>query len=89
MEEEKNKNSKVKDEKVSFYKLFSFADKNDIVLMTVGTISAVANGLTQPLLILLFGQLINAFGSSEIFTEVSKVPSSKFLFVHHIWFLIT
>ncbi|CAL9225482.1 unnamed protein product [Arabidopsis halleri] len=72
MEDEKSKNSRVKDEKVSFYKLFSFADKNDVVLMTVGTISAVANGLTQPLLTLLFGQLINAFGSSEIFQEVSK-----------------
>ncbi|ESQ55972.1 hypothetical protein EUTSA_v10024241mg [Eutrema salsugineum] len=73
MEEEKSKKSRVQDEKVPFYKLFSFADRNDVVLMTVGTISAVANGLTQPLLTLLFGQIVNAFGSFEIFKEVSKV----------------
>lgn len=73
MEGEKSKKSKVKDEKVPFYKLFSFADRKDIGLMTVGTISAVANGLTQPILTLLFGQIVNAFGSFDIFKEVSKV----------------
>ncbi|CAA7017251.1 unnamed protein product [Microthlaspi erraticum] len=73
MEGEKRKRSKVKDEKVPFYKLFSFADRKDIGLMTVGTISAVANGLTQPLLTLLFGQIVNAFGSFDIFKEVSKI----------------
>ncbi|EFH44464.1 hypothetical protein ARALYDRAFT_355242 [Arabidopsis lyrata subsp. lyrata] len=82
MEDEKSKKSRVKDEKVSFYKLFSFADRNDVVLMTVGTISAVANGLTQPLLTLLFGQLINAFGSSEIFQEVSKINEFESLTIY-------
>lgn len=73
MEEEKRKKSEVNHEKVPFYKLFLFADRNDAILMIIGTISAVANGLTQPLLILLFSQLVNAFGSFQIFSEVSKV----------------
>ncbi|CAN8324554.1 unnamed protein product, partial [Cochlearia groenlandica] len=65
------KKRKVKDEKVPFYKLFSFADKKDVVLMVVGTLSAVANGMTQPILSLLFGNVVDAFGSYEIFKEIA------------------
>lgn len=76
IEGEKSKKSRVKDEKVPFYKLFSFADKKDIVLMIFGTISAVANGMTNPLLTILFGNLVNAFACSDVSIELSKVPSS-------------
>ncbi|VVB12639.1 unnamed protein product [Arabis nemorensis] len=44
--------------------------------MTVGTIAAVANGVTQPLMTLIFGQLINAFGTADpdhMIREVWKV----------------
>ncbi|ESQ55610.1 hypothetical protein EUTSA_v10024238mg [Eutrema salsugineum] len=44
--------------------------------MTVGTIAAVANGFTQPLMTLIFGQLINAFGTTDpdhMVKEVWKV----------------
>jgi len=64
------------EEKVSFYKLFNFADKLDVILMIIGFICAVANGLSQPLMALIFGKLINTFGStdpSQIVKEVSKV----------------
>ncbi|GAU19632.1 hypothetical protein TSUD_383260 [Trifolium subterraneum] len=64
------------DEKVPFYKLFSFADKLDVTLMIIGVICAVANGLSRPLMALIFGKLINTFGStspSHIVHEVSKV----------------
>ncbi|KAL0890136.1 hypothetical protein Bca101_014119 [Brassica carinata] len=63
-------------QKVSFFKLFSFADKTDVALMAIGTISAVANGVTQPLMTLIFGQLINAFGTTDpdhMVKEVWKV----------------
>ncbi|PIA30044.1 hypothetical protein AQUCO_05700033v1 [Aquilegia coerulea] len=63
-------------EKVAYYKLFTFADRLDIVLMIIGTISAIANGLAQPLMTLIFGQVINTFGSSDpshIVSDVSKV----------------
>eukprot|EP00262_Sarcandra_glabra_P000204 TRINITY_DN1028_c0_g1_i1.p1 TRINITY_DN1028_c0_g1~~TRINITY_DN1028_c0_g1_i1.p1 ORF type:complete len:1276 (-),score=248.81 TRINITY_DN1028_c0_g1_i1:261-4088(-) len=71
------------DEKVPFYKLFSFATPNDIVLMIIGTISAIGNGLSIPLMTLIFGQLINAFGESNqqnVVDEVSKV-ALKFLYL--------
>ncbi|XP_047307497.1 ABC transporter B family member 9-like [Impatiens glandulifera] len=73
----------VSKQKVSFYKLFSFADRLDLVLMIVGTIAAIGNGLIQPLMTLIFGQLINTFGatdSSQILHQVSKV-SLKFVYL--------
>lgn len=69
------------DQKVSFYKLFTFADRLDAVLMTVGSISAVANGLSQPIMTLIFGQMINSFGSSDqsdVVRRVAKVPPTQF-----------
>ncbi|GFQ04425.1 ABC transporter b family member 11 [Phtheirospermum japonicum] len=61
---------------ISFYRLFSFADSLDRVLMAVGTISAIGNGFAQPLMALIFGELIDVFGKArgnEIVPEVSKV----------------
>ncbi|CAN6689574.1 unnamed protein product [Malus baccata var. baccata] len=70
-------------QKVAFYKLFAFADRLDIALMIVGTISAVGNGLSQPLMTLVFGNLINTFGSTDpghIVPMISKV-SLKFVYL--------
>ncbi|KAK7245613.1 hypothetical protein RIF29_40460 [Crotalaria pallida] len=77
-QQEEDKASKVNNnnEKVHFYKLFTFADRLDKTLMTIGVISAIANGFSQPLMTLIFGKLINAFGTtdqSNIVKEVSKV----------------
>ncbi|TMW90930.1 hypothetical protein EJD97_015040 [Solanum chilense] len=44
--------------------------------MIIGTIGAIGNGLTQPLMTLIFGQLVNSFGSSnsdEVVHKISKV----------------
>ncbi|MED6207756.1 ATP-binding cassette sub- B member 9 [Stylosanthes scabra] len=77
-------------QKVPFYKLFSFADRLDVILMIVGTLAAIGNGLSQPLMTVIFGKLINTFGSgdpSRIVKEVSKVA---LLFVYlAIWSGIT
>lgn len=69
---------KEKQETVPFHKLFTFADSTDILLMVVGTIGAVGNGLGLPLMTLLFGQMINSFGSNQsniddVVEQVSKV----------------
>ncbi|KAJ8626939.1 hypothetical protein MRB53_020246 [Persea americana] len=64
------------DEKVPFYKLFSFADGLDILLMSVGTVAAIVSGLSLPLMTLIFGQIINSFGdanSSDVVHVISKV----------------
>ncbi|MCI08724.1 ABC transporter B family member, partial [Trifolium medium] len=71
--------SKAKDEKtdtVPLYKLFSFSDPLDRLLMFVGTLGAIGNGISIPLMLLIFGTLINAFGDykdSDVVDEVSKM----------------
>lgn len=76
-EEEGEGGSRGRDEeKVSFFKLFSFADKLDIGLMSMGTICAIANGVAMPCTSLIFGEMINAFGGSDpshVVSDVSKV----------------
>ena len=64
---------------VPFYKLFTFADTLDIVLMSIATIASIAYGLRFPIMAVLFGSLINAFGQNQgtdntrVVHEVSKV----------------
>ncbi|KAK6162934.1 hypothetical protein DH2020_002775 [Rehmannia glutinosa] len=68
---------------IPFYKLFSFADSRDKVLMTVGTIAAIANGFAHPLMSLLFGELIDVFGKAQrndVVRQVSKV-SLKYVYL--------
>ncbi|KAK9268100.1 hypothetical protein L1049_010539 [Liquidambar formosana] len=60
---------------VPFYKLFSFADRLDVALMIIGTISAIATGCTQPVMTLIFGQLIHSFAAADrehVVKEVSE-----------------
>jgi len=65
---------------VPFYKLFCFADSLDHVLIFVGTIGAIGNGLATPLMTVVFGNLIDAFGRAtnprEVVHDVSKVLNS-------------
>ncbi|KAJ8632463.1 hypothetical protein MRB53_025799 [Persea americana] len=69
---------------VPFYKLFSFADSTDVLLMIVGTVAAAANGVATPLMTILFGQLMDSFGQTpdphEIVDKISKV-SLRFVYL--------
>ncbi|XP_010559276.1 PREDICTED: ABC transporter B family member 9 [Tarenaya hassleriana] len=83
-ERETRRAKKGEDERVPFYRLFAFADRDDVALMMVGSIAAVGNGFTQPMMTLIFGQLINSFASSDphhdFVRQVSKV-AVKFLYL--------
>jgi ATP-binding cassette subfamily B (MDR/TAP) protein 1 len=64
--------------KVSLLGMFRYADRLDILLMAVGTVAAVANGVAEPLVSLLFGKVIDSFGDStvqNILRSVSKVSA--------------
>ncbi|XP_038978077.1 ABC transporter B family member 11-like [Phoenix dactylifera] len=68
---------------VPFYKLFVFADSTDIILMILGTVGAVANGLALPLMTVLFGNLIESFGgASDIHDVVHRVSKVALEFVY-------
>jgi ATP-binding cassette subfamily B (MDR/TAP) protein 1 len=75
---EKSKEKKESTNVVPYYKLVSFADPTDYLLMFVGTIAAIGNGACMPIMTILFGQVVNAFGSTstnteEVTHEVSQV----------------
>ncbi|KAL6124504.1 hypothetical protein ACLB2K_077016 [Fragaria x ananassa] len=73
----------VEKQKVPLYKLFQFADQYDIELMVVGSVSAIVNGLSQPFMTLIFGNLINTFGATDrahIVPTISKV-ALKFVYL--------
>ncbi|KAK6932270.1 ABC transporter type 1, transmembrane domain [Dillenia turbinata] len=69
-------------QKVSFLRLFAFADGKDIVMMIVGSICAIANGFSQPLMTLIFGQMINSFGSTDSHHVVHVVSKISLKFVY-------
>eukprot|EP01018_Ginkgo_biloba_P030331 Gb_08614 [translate_table: standard] len=86
-EVEKNKKSKEKKEEahtsVPFHRLFVFADSLDTLLMIMGTFGSVANGLSFPVITLLFGQLSDAFGNnSDIHNMVDQVSKVCLRFVY-------
>ncbi|KAK4848635.1 hypothetical protein QYF36_015407 [Acer negundo] len=82
-ESEKSKENK-KINTVPFHKLFTFADATDVALMIIGTIGALGNGVSMPLMAIIFGDLIDSFGqnqnSSDIVKVISKV-SLKFVYL--------
>nr|XP_033786803.1 ATP-dependent translocase ABCB1-like [Geotrypetes seraphini]XP_033786804.1 ATP-dependent translocase ABCB1-like [Geotrypetes seraphini]XP_033786805.1 ATP-dependent translocase ABCB1-like [Geotrypetes seraphini]XP_033786806.1 ATP-dependent translocase ABCB1-like [Geotrypetes seraphini]XP_033786807.1 ATP-dependent translocase ABCB1-like [Geotrypetes seraphini]XP_033786808.1 ATP-dependent translocase ABCB1-like [Geotrypetes seraphini]XP_033786809.1 ATP-dependent translocase ABCB1-like [Geotry len=65
----KKKKEKVNKEKaklVGMLQLFAYADCLDKVLMTVGLICAVANGVALPLMIIVFGEMTDSFVQSGV-----------------------
>ncbi|KAF6167205.1 hypothetical protein GIB67_029843 [Kingdonia uniflora] len=69
---------------VPYYKLFAFADSNDILYMVLGTIGAVVNGMAMPFMTILTGDLTDAFGQNantdKTLSVVSKV-ALKFVYL--------
>ncbi|KDO28007.1 hypothetical protein SPRG_07286, partial [Saprolegnia parasitica CBS 223.65] len=51
---------------VSLAKLFTFADTTDKVLMAVGTVAAMFTGVSQPIQIIFFGDILNAFNPAQV-----------------------
>eukprot|EP00249_Psilotum_nudum_P017807 c26498_g2_i1 orf=1-1242(-) len=68
---------------VPFYKLFSFADGLDYVLILFGTIGACLHGIAIPIFFIFFGKLIDAFGSQSNPHKMGKeVAKYAFYFLY-------
>lgn len=65
---------------VSFWKLFAFADSLDKMLMIIGSIGAVGNGISMPLMTILFGELVDSFGQNQTDNVVSVVSKVTHLY---------
>ena len=59
--------------KVSLLGMFRYADRLDVLLMVVGAVGAVANGVTEPLMTILFGNVIDSFGDSTAQSVIRSV----------------
>ncbi|KAL9285379.1 putative ABC-type xenobiotic transporter [Arabidopsis thaliana] len=69
---------------VPFYKLFSFSDSTDVLLMIVGSIGAIGNGVGFPLMTLLFGDLIDSIGQNQSNKDIVEIVSKvclKFVYL--------
>jgi ATP-binding cassette subfamily B (MDR/TAP) protein 1 len=71
---------------VSFLKLFSFADSKDVILMIVGIIGGIGNGLGLPLMTIFFGEMINVLGSNQNSQDVVRVVSKVKIMLHKLNF---
>lgn len=71
MENEKKEDSTL----IPFYKLFEFADVADGVLMIMGSIGAIVNGLCTPILTILFAQIADSFHNGQIDKQVVHLVS--------------
>ncbi|XP_044976767.1 ABC transporter B family member 12-like [Hordeum vulgare subsp. vulgare] len=61
------------EKKVPLLGMFRYADRLDVLLMAVGSLGAVANGVSEPLISVLFGDVINSFGESTTSTVLGAV----------------
>ncbi|KAL6525861.1 ABC transporter B member 11 [Orobanche minor] len=80
---EESSSGEKSDDTVPFYKLFAFSDLWDKILILVGTIGAIGHGLNPPLMAFLFGDMADAFGTSQndnVLPLVRKV-SLKFVYL--------
>ncbi|GCB71343.1 hypothetical protein scyTo_0001535 [Scyliorhinus torazame] len=56
---------------VGFFELFRFADRLDILMMTIGLFCAVLHGVSLPLMIIVFGQMTDSFVKSGTVPNIS------------------
>lgn len=73
---------KIREQKVPFFKLFTFADTWDVFLMAAGAVGACVHGASVPVFFIFFGKLINIIGIAYLFpTTVSdRVAKVSLLF---------
>ncbi|KAH7838351.1 hypothetical protein Vadar_025259 [Vaccinium darrowii] len=81
--ETEQKKSKKEDsgKTVRFHKLFSFADSVDALLMMIGTICAVGNGLCMPFMAILVGEVLNSFGQNQNNKDIVRIVSKFFVVI--------
>jgi len=68
--------------KVSLLGMFRYADRQDVLLMVVGAAGAVANGVAEPLMTILFGNVIDSFGDSTAQSVIRSVRKVVLNFIY-------
>ncbi|KAM3412322.1 hypothetical protein ACQJBY_003800 [Aegilops geniculata] len=81
-EEDKGRKKMTKGGKASFHDLFKNADAADVVLMLVGTVAALASGMSQVVMSIIFGRMVDAFGGATRDTILPRVDKVVLEFVY-------
>jgi hypothetical protein len=69
----------------SYFKLWSFATPFDVVLRCLAALAAAGSGLAEPLMALVFGDLVNLFNGSYIASPAelrSKINKNALYFIY-------
>ena len=74
------KDKKEENKICSYSELFIFADKQDKILITIGTISAFLNGLVFPSFTIIFGNMAQSFSPSNSGDETLQLASKYCLY---------
>ncbi|RWR87759.1 ABC transporter [Cinnamomum micranthum f. kanehirae] len=87
MEESKEEGMKAKvtHGPISFFKLLSYADTLDWVLMGLGTLGAIVHGMAQPIGYLLLGKALDAFGSN--LQDRHAMVQALYKVVPFVWYM--
>lgn len=86
-ESAKHESTRKKKQKVSFLKLFAFADGYDYLLMLVGSLGACVHGASVPIFFIFFGKMINIIGLAYLFPKEAShqvgMVCAQTLFFHN------
>jgi hypothetical protein len=63
--------------KVRFLGMLRYADRADAALMAVGAAAAVANGMSEPLMTVVFAAVIECFGAGDDATVLHRVSKVR------------
>lgn len=66
---------------VSYFTLYRYADKYDYIMLVAALIGAVAHGVSQPLMSIIFGSVINSFDPTAVVNIADVVSGNAKWFV--------
>ncbi|KAJ3106311.1 Multidrug resistance protein 1 [Phlyctochytrium planicorne] len=77
-EDEAKKDDDIENYKLSYFQLFRYADSTDRLLMAVGALCAIANGVSQPVMTIVFGNLINSLLTYGLCTKADYLAGKTY-----------
>ncbi|XP_059070077.1 ABC transporter B family member 2 isoform X2 [Cryptomeria japonica] len=79
------KKTKANVRSVSFFRLLSYADSIDVVLMVLGTIGGLGHGLAHPGGYLFLGMALQAFGTHQ--NDTDAMVKALYKVLPYVWYL--
>uniref|UniRef100_A0A3Q2DLA8 ATP-binding cassette, sub-family B (MDR/TAP), member 4 n=1 Tax=Cyprinodon variegatus TaxID=28743 RepID=A0A3Q2DLA8_CYPVA len=83
----KKKEKEAKEPMVGPFSVFRFADSLDILMLLVGTVMAIANGVVLPLMCIVFGDMTDSLVNSAS-SNTSATPPSEYSYITVIYSVV-